>query len=111
MLIDHVGIFTGVGYNIGHVFVRPWQTLTKIPPLQISEASLLENGEVREEFYVDNHYVKPASNRPLPSFRIAVDCYEGYMLILHPRDETYAKLVWVARALSKPNFITSRPHF
>ena len=58
-----------------------------------------------------NHCVGPASNRPLPSFHFAVDCYEGYMLVLRLRDETYAKLVWVAKALSKSNFATSSPHF
>ena len=31
MLADHVGIVIGVGYNIGHVFVPPWQTFNKIP--------------------------------------------------------------------------------
>jgi hypothetical protein len=71
----------------------------------------LENGEVREEFDTDDHYVGPASQRPLPSFRIAVDCHEGYMLILRPWDETYVKPVWVTRALSKPKFTTSNPHF
>ena len=60
---------------------------------------------------MDNHYVGLASNRPPPSFHIAMDCHEGYMLILRPGDEIYAKPVWVARALSKLNFATSRPHF
>ena len=69
------------------------------------------NGEVREEFEVDDHYVGPASNRPPPFFRIAVDGHEGYMFILHPRDETYAKPVWVARGLSKLKFATSNPQF
>ena len=46
------------------------------------------------------HYVGPASNRPPPSFRVIVDCHEGYMLILRLGDETYVKLVWVARSLS-----------
>ena len=79
--------------------------------VQASEANLLGNGEVREEFDVDDHYVGHVSNHPLPSFRIAIDCHEGYMLILRSRDETCAKPVWVARALSKPNFATSSPHF
>ena len=79
--------------------------------VQALKASLLENGEVCEEFDVDDHYIGPANNRPPPSFHIAVDCHEGYMPILRPRKETYAKLVWVARALSKPNFATSNLHF
>ena len=33
MLVDHVGIVLGIGYNIGHIFVLPWQTFTKILPL------------------------------------------------------------------------------
>jgi hypothetical protein len=53
----------------------------------------MENGEVCEEFDVDDHYVGHASQRLPPSFRIAVDCHEGYMLILRPGDETYAKPV------------------
>jgi hypothetical protein len=84
------------------------QTRVDVPA---SEARLMGNGEVREEFDVDDHYVGPASQRPPPSFRIAVDCHEGYMLILRPGDETYVKPVWVARALSEPNFTTSSPHF
>ena len=68
------------------------QTRLDVQPL---EARLLENGEVREEFDVDDHYVGPASNRLPPSFCIAVDCHEGYMLILRLGDETYAKPVWV----------------
>jgi hypothetical protein len=79
--------------------------------VQASEVRLLENGEVREEFDVDDHYVEHASQRPPPSFCIAVNCHEGYMLILRPGDETYVKPVWVARALSEPNFTTSSPHF
>ena len=71
----------------------------------------MESEEVREEFDVDDHYVGPSSNCPPPSFHIAVDCHEGYILILRIGDETYAKLVWVARALSKSNFATSSPHF
>ena len=126
MLVDHVGIVMGVGYSIGHVFVPLWQTFTKITPLfwgmdfghvqthvdvQASEASLFGNREVREKFDVDDHYIRLASNRPLPSFRIVVDCHEGYMLILQLGDETYAKSLWVARTLSKSIFATSSPYF
>jgi hypothetical protein len=71
--------------------------------VQALEACLLKNGEVREEFDVDDHYVGPATQRPPPSFRIVVDCHEGYMFILRPGDETYVKPVWV----SEPNFATS----
>jgi hypothetical protein len=84
------------------------QTRVDVPA---SEARLLENGDVREEFDVDDHYVGLASQRPPPSFRIAVDCHEGYMLILRPGDETYVKPMWVARALSEPNFTTSSSYF
>ena len=69
------------------------------------------NGEVRKEFDVDDHYARLASNHYPSSFCIAVDCHEGYMLILCPVDETYAKPGWVARALSKPTFATSGLHF
>ena len=58
-----------------------------------------------------SHYIGPANNRPQLSFYVAVDCHEGYMLVLRLGDETYAKLVWGVRALSQANFTTSRPHF
>jgi hypothetical protein len=60
---------------------------------------------------VDDHYIGHANQRPPLSFRIAVDCHEGYMLILRLGDETYVKPVWVARVLSKPKFATSSPYF
>ena len=41
------------------------QTRVNVQP---SEASLLENKEVSEEFDVDDHYIGPASNCPPPSF-------------------------------------------
>ena len=52
------------------------------------EARLLGNGEVREEFKEDDHYIGPTSNCSPPSFRVAVSCHEGEMVILRPRDET-----------------------
>ena len=79
--------------------------------VQASKASLLGNGEVCEEFDVDDHNVGCVSNCPPPSIRIAIDCHKGYMIILRLGDETYAKLVWIAKALSKPNFATSNSHF
>ena len=79
--------------------------------VQALKACLLLNGEVRKEFDVDDHYVGLANQRLPPSFRIVVDCHENYMLILCPRNETYAKRVWMARALSKPNFAISSNHF
>ena len=45
---------------------RFWpQTCVDLQPLK---GNLLENGEVCEEFDVDDHYIGLASNRPPPSF-------------------------------------------
>ena len=127
MLVDHVGIvmtyeswiqyWTYVRAALANLHQDTPLTLrygfwpqTRID-VQASEASLLGNGEVCEEFDVDDHYIGPTSNRPPPSFRIALDFHEGYKFILRPGDETCAKPVWVARALSKPNFATSSRHF
>jgi hypothetical protein len=50
---------------------------------------LLDNYvKVCEEFDEDNHYIGPTSNHPLPSFRVEIDCHEGYMLILHLGDDS-----------------------
>jgi hypothetical protein len=53
----------------------------------------LENGELREEFDVKDGYDRPTGIRFLPFFRIAVNCHEDYMLILHFVHKIYAKLV------------------
>jgi hypothetical protein len=58
-----------------------------------------------------NHFLGPACNRPQLSFHIAVDYDEDYMLVFSIVDETYAKPLWVARALSQVDFATSHPHF
>ena len=44
-----------------------------------SKAMFFNNGDVREEFAADDHYVGLAHNRPAPSFCVVVDCYKGYM--------------------------------
>ena len=67
--------------------------------------------EICEEFGKDDHYAGLAKNCSPPSFCVKANDHKGYMLILHPRDEIYAKLVWMARALSQPNFWISSPHF
>ena len=58
-----------------------------------SEARLLDNAEVCGEFDEDDHYIGFASNCFPPSFHVAMDCHEGYMLIVRHEDETYAKPV------------------
>ena len=76
-----------------------------------SKARLLENREVHEEFEEDDHYFGFVSHCPPLSFCVALNCHGSYMLSLCHGDETYAKLVMVARDLSRPSFVTSSPIF
>jgi hypothetical protein len=76
-----------------------------------SEAMFDNNGDVREEFAADDHYVGPARNRPALSFRVGVDCHEGYLLLVHAGDEEHPKPIWLVKALSSPNFVPSSPNF
>ena len=69
------------------------------------------NGDIREEFAVDEHYVGPARNRLASSFRMGVHCHEGYMVLVRARDEEHPKPVWLVKALSLPNFIRTSPNF
>lgn len=119
MLVDHVGIDMGVGYNIGYMFVLPWQTSTKIAPslwatdlgyklVTMHKLQMLAFWEIKRfvrSLMWTTIMLGPASNPPY--FHIAVDCHKGYMLILRPGNETYAKPVWVGRVLSKSKFATS----
>jgi hypothetical protein len=67
----------------------------------IEEDDVDENGEVREEFGEDDVFVGQLRDRPLPTFCVACDVYEGYFLALRPADGD-SKPIWIARALSNP---------
>ena len=47
------------------------------------------NGDSCKEFVVDEHYIGHACNRLAPSFRVFVDCQEGYMIIVRVGDEEH----------------------
>ena len=76
-----------------------------------SEAMFFNNGDVRGEFATDDHYVGPAHNRPAASFRVAIDCYEGYMVLARLGNEEHPKPIWLVKALSALNFVPSSPNF
>jgi hypothetical protein len=72
---------------------------------------LFSNGDVRKEFDADDHYVGPARDRLAPSFRVDVDYYEGYMVLVRPGDEDHPKPIWLVKTLSSPNFVPTSPNF
>ena len=78
--------------------------------VQTSKVSVLGNEEVCEEFDVDDHCVGHASNRPLPSFRIAVDCHEGHMLIC-VLEMRHMRISVGGKSIVQTNFATFSPHF
>ena len=69
------------------------------------------NGDIREEFAMDEHYVGPARNRTAPSFRVSVDCHECYMVLVQAWDEEHPKPIWLVKALCSPNFVRICPNF
>jgi hypothetical protein len=70
------------------------------------------DGIVREEFAQDEPFIGPVGEQPRPSFRVARDVYEGYMLLVRPGDEEiHVKPVWVALALSDPVLSISSKRF
>jgi hypothetical protein len=68
-----------------------------------------EDGEVREEFGDDDAFVGQLRNRPLPTFRVARDVYDGYFVAVRPADGD-SKPIWIARALSNPFSNTNHPN-
>jgi hypothetical protein len=60
-----------------------WQK-TYISP--IVEDRFMDNGELQEEFGVDAPFVGQRSDRPAPLFRIGLDVYVGYFVVLRPSD-------------------------
>ena len=67
------------------------------------------NANVREEFALDEHYVGHVCNHSTPSFRVVVDCYEGYMVLVCARDEEHPKPIQLVKALPSPNFVRTNP--
>ena len=62
---------------------------------------LNDDGDVRKEFGEDDAFVGQLRDRPLPTFRMARDVYEGYFVAIRPVDGD-SKPIWFARALSNP---------
>ena len=60
-----------------------------------------DDGEIHEEFVEDDPFVGQLCNRPLPSFRVGRDLFEGYFIAIRPADGD-TRPVWIARALSNP---------
>jgi hypothetical protein len=70
------------------------------------------DGIVREEFAEDEPFIGLVGEQPRPSFRVARDVYEGYMLLVrHGDEEIHVKPVWVALALSDPMLSSSSERF
>ena len=70
----------------------------------------LNNGELREEYQPDDHYVGPSNLRPKPAFRIADNVHEGHILILRPQEQDIDRPIWVCHALSPPNLNVTGEH-
>ena len=57
----------------------------------------------------DEHFVGQAQDRPLESFQVNQDLYEGYFVAIHQSEEDRQRRVWIARALSNPNSNPEHP--
>ena len=62
---------------------------------------LNDDGDVREEFAEDDAFVGQLRDRPLLTFRVARDVYEGYFVAIRPADGD-SKPIWFARAMFDP---------
>jgi hypothetical protein len=45
------------------------------------------DGIIREEFEEDEPFIRPVGEQPRPSFRVAQNVYEGYILLVRLGDE------------------------
>ena len=75
-------------------------SMTRVAPSFVDEFT--EMGNVREEYNEDNHFVGQASDRPVESFWINWDLYEGYFVAIRPFNDNREYPIWIARALSNP---------
>ena len=51
----------------------------------------LNSGDIHVEFVADDHYFGPARNRSDPSLCVVVDCYQGYMVLVHMKIKSTLK--------------------
>jgi hypothetical protein len=80
--------------------------------IQGQDNVLLSNdGTLREEFLEDESFIGAVGEQPCPSFRVARDVYEGYMLLIRPGDETNPKPIWVVLDVSDPVLMSTSEHF
>ena len=56
-----------------------------------SNTMFFSNGDVHQEFAMDEHYIGPTRNRPAPLFYVSVDCHKGYMVLVQIGDEKHSK--------------------
>ena len=64
------------------------------------------NGDICEEFVVDKHYVGPTCNHHASSICVAIDYYQGYMvLICATVQEMRSKLV--GESIVGPHFCSN----
>jgi hypothetical protein len=99
-----------VGSRSKYLFAFDTRMLAlKLVAIMDFEVIFTSNGDVREEFTVDAHYVGHARNRPAPSFHVTVDCFEKYVVLIYPRDEEHPKQIWLVKILLSPNFVPTSP--
>ena len=82
----------------------------KLVAIMDFEVIFFSNGDVSEEFTMDEHYVGHARNRPAPSFHVTVDYYESYVVLICLRDEKHPKQIWLVKILLSPNFVPTSPN-
>ena len=126
MLVDHVGIVTGVGYNIGHVFVSPWKTSTKIAPFIWGKGFVhklvLMYKLQRLTFWAMERFVKSLIWTTITlgllitvphhlSVLQYLDCHEDYMLILCPPRWDICKAVMGGKSFVQTKICNFQPSF
>ena len=60
-----------------------------------SDTMFFDNGDVRKEFAMDEHYIGPVHNWLVLSFRVGVDWHDGCMVLIQAKDEgTLSQFGW-----------------
>jgi hypothetical protein len=67
---------------------------------------------IRKEFAEDEPFIGHVGEQPRPTFWVAQDVFEGYMILIQLGDDKiHVKLVWVAMTLSDLVLQTTSEHF
>lgn len=106
----HSVYFADSGYRYRSILTHGFWPQSRMTNVEF-DAMFLSNGGVHKEFIADKHYVGPTCNHPALSFCVAIDCHEGYTVLIHVGNGEHSKPIWLVKTLPLSILVPISPKF